>query len=179
MGRPCSICTNDRKREIDAALLIGTPFRDIAQRFGTSVAAAHRHSRHVQRALSAVAQHDPVAYGRTVLAQVRNLSDRAVRILDRAENEGDYRCATAAIREARSCLELVARLEGRIVEHHAHIHQNEEVEDLKRRQKDIAAMPEDLRESLREAAHWLIQYRARKAVSEHTEIIDVEAESVS
>ncbi len=178
MGRPCSVCTNPRRKEIDEALLTGTPYRDIARRFQTSTAAAHRHSRHVQNALAAVASEDPVAYGRTVLAQVRILTERAVRILDRAENEGELRAATGAIREARTCLELVARLEGQIVERHAHIHQDVELRESKRREVEISALPDDLRRSLKDAARWLIMHNGREDGVD-AEVVEADAVSVS
>lgn len=169
MGRPCSVCSHPKLKEIDQSLLIGTPYRDIARRFEISPSAAHRHSKHVQSALTAVAQEDAVAYGRTVLAQVRTLTDRAVRLLDRAEEEGDLRAATGAIREARSCVELVARLEGQIVERHAHIHQEAEVNDFKYRVDEIDEMPAPIRQGLRDGARWLILNRGEEAIEEVAE----------
>jgi hypothetical protein len=95
--------------------------------------------------LEAAAQVDAVACGRTVLAQTRMFTNRAVRLPDRAESEGDPRAATGAIREARGCLEFVARLEGQVIERHAHIHgHHTEDDDMKRRQREIAAMPDKL-----------------------------------
>ena len=43
MPRTCTICRHPQKAEIDEALLAGTPFRNIAKRYGTSSAALVRH----------------------------------------------------------------------------------------------------------------------------------------
>lgn len=43
MPRPCSICRHSDREAIEAALSEATPLRIIAERFGTSVAALHRH----------------------------------------------------------------------------------------------------------------------------------------
>lgn len=43
MPRACSICHHLQRHAIDEALTAGEAFRNIAQRFGTSVTALHRH----------------------------------------------------------------------------------------------------------------------------------------
>jgi len=150
---------------------VGVPFRDIARRFETSPAAAHRHSRHVGRAVAEAAAKDPVAYGRVILSQARHLGDRAVRILDRAEREGGLRAATGAIREARGCLELVARLEGTLVERHAHLHAQVEDREFKRQQAEYWKLPEEQRVALRQAAHDEILYGTTGESVEDAEVV--------
>ena len=49
-----------------------------------------------------------------LLAQVQGLRDRAMGILDKAERADDHRSAIAAIREARSCVELLGKLAGEL-----------------------------------------------------------------
>lgn len=53
-------------------------------------------------------------HGDDLLQQARDLQARALTILDRAEAAGELRAACTAIREARGCLELLARLLGEI-----------------------------------------------------------------
>ena len=91
MPRACSICERRERQQIDQAGLTGASYRDIARRFGASHSAVHRHSQHVSKAIAAAVEEDPAAYGRAVLAQVRNLTERSVRMIDRAESEGDRR----------------------------------------------------------------------------------------
>jgi len=54
--------------------------------------------------------------GNATLTEVRDLKVRALKILGKAERAGDLRTALLGIREARGCLELVFKAEGRIQE---------------------------------------------------------------
>jgi len=47
---------------------------------------------------------------------VQELRDRALRILERAERSQDLQTALRAIREARQCVELLAKLAGELSE---------------------------------------------------------------
>ena len=153
MAQRCTTCTHPQKSEIDRAALAGASYRDIARNFGASHSAVHRHSRHIQKGVAAVSEQDPVAYGRAVLAQARALGDRAIAILDRAEEEGDWRAATGAIREARSCLEFLARLRGEVVDRHAHLHSQVVSEPAP--PIDLTKMPTELLEDMQRVAEWL------------------------
>lgn len=153
MARPCKVCRHPQRDQIDRALLTRGPYREIAKRFGVSPAGLHRHSRHQGRALATVAANDPELYGRAVLSQVRELTSRALQILDRAEQEGDFRAAAGAIREARGCLELVARLEGGIVERHAHVHAHAHDDALRQRLEAVRGLSRGSVEELRSRAY--------------------------
>ena len=54
--------------------------------------------------------------GGGALAEVRSLKAQALEILQKAQDTGDLKTALLGIREARSCLELVFKAEGRIQE---------------------------------------------------------------
>lgn len=49
-----------------------------------------------------------------LLAQVCDLRDKALGILQKAETTNDLRAAVAAIREARGCVELLGKLAGQL-----------------------------------------------------------------
>ncbi len=55
-----------------------------------------------------------MAHADTILAQVQTLRDRALKILDTAEQGNDLRIALGAIREARGCVELLGKLAGEL-----------------------------------------------------------------
>ncbi len=84
-----------------------------------------------------------------LLSQVKDLRERALRVLGAAEEAGDLRAAMGAIREARGCLELLGRVTGELVEKHAHLHavvpQAGPSEEARR---SFEAMPEDERRVL-------------------------------
>ena len=90
-----------------------------------------------------------VAQADDLLSQVKDLRERALRVLGAAEEAGDLRAAMGAIREARGCLELLGRVTGELVEKHAHLHavvpDAGQSEEARRR---FEAMPEDERRVL-------------------------------
>jgi len=61
-----------------------------------------------------VAALERVASGANLLAQVRELTSKTLAILDKAERARDLKAALGAIREARGCLELLAKLLGEL-----------------------------------------------------------------
>lgn len=55
MPRTCTICTHPERSVIDRALVAGEPFRNVAERTGTSATALHRHkAEHLPRLLAKV-----------------------------------------------------------------------------------------------------------------------------
>ncbi len=125
MPRICTVCTHPQKEEINKLLVAGTPSRNIAARFGASASAVFRHKQdHLPTVLVAAAEARGIAHGASLLDQLRGLQARASQILEEAANSGDLRTALMAVREARGCMELIAKATGELVERHAHLHVN-------------------------------------------------------
>lgn len=116
MPRKCTICEHPRVEEINTALLDGVPLRDIAGQFSVSKTALHRHKEHIPAGLVKAQEAQEVARADNLLDQVVELRDRALSILTKAEQAGDLKTALQGIREARGCLELLARLQGELQE---------------------------------------------------------------
>ena len=115
MPRRCTICTHDEREAIDKALVARETFRHIAARFSVSTSALVRHcDDHLPTDLLKAKDAADVANADALLAQVCDLRDKALGVLTKAENTDDLRCAVAAIREARGCVELLAKLAGQI-----------------------------------------------------------------
>jgi len=57
-----------------------------------------------------------VAHADDLLGQVQGLKDKALKLLEAAEKAGDLRTALRGIREARGCMELLAKLLGELDE---------------------------------------------------------------
>jgi transposase-like protein len=113
MPRRCSVCDHPERQKVDEALVTGAPYRSIAKRFALSDSAMYRHkAEHLPARLAKAREAAEVAQADDLLAQVRDLQDRALAILDRAERAGEFRTALSAIREARGNLELLAKLLG-------------------------------------------------------------------
>jgi hypothetical protein len=116
--RSCTVCTHPDRAEIDEALVGGEPVRQLASRYGTvGRMALQRHkAEHLPAKLLMAQAAEEVAQADTLLGQVRDLQERALAILDQAEEAGELRTALGAIREARGNLELLAKLLGELDE---------------------------------------------------------------
>ncbi len=111
----CPVCHDPRLDQIALALLTDGP-KKVAERFGLKLSEISYHRRHLPREIArqreALAQQtDEPA---TVLARVEKLLRTAERIVRDARIERDWAAATGALREARNCLELLARLRGEL-----------------------------------------------------------------
>jgi len=129
MPRTCSVCSHTDRSSVDKALISGESYRDIARRFRVSKDAVARHKdEHLPAALLTAQEAVEATQADSLLGQLRDLLTRADDqyalargIVGKAVAVDDLRAATAAlqagngaIREARSCLELLAELEGEI-----------------------------------------------------------------
>ncbi len=95
----------------------GVPNRRISARYAVSEQAVRRHKAdHLPEHLAKAREAEEVARADDLLSQVRDLQDRALAILDKAEDTGELRTALGAIREARGNLELLAKLLGELDE---------------------------------------------------------------
>jgi hypothetical protein len=115
MTRHCTVCDHSDRDEIDAALVERQPFRNLAGRFRLSSTALHRHAqRHVPATLARAQEAQEVARGDDLLAQVEELKARAMGVLAKAEAAEDLRASVSAIKEARGCVELLAKMMGEL-----------------------------------------------------------------
>ena len=115
MPRTCTICGHQQRVEIDKGLLCKEPLRQLAAQWKVSVAALQRHKAdHITRVLARAAEKDELIQGEALLDQLRDLQRRSLAILDEAEATGKLGTALHAIREARSTLELLAKLLGEL-----------------------------------------------------------------
>ena len=101
MPRPCSICLHPERQAMDQALAAKEPYRNIAERYGTSPPALHRHQqRHAQPPSEAAPPGGWPALGDTArrvhasACQTRDLtrnlrSTREPALLDRIEDVAD------------------------------------------------------------------------------------------
>ncbi len=115
MPRTCTVCRHANRADINKALVARTPFRDIARQHSVSKDALIRHhDDHLPASLLKAQAAREAADADALLAQVVDLRDKALGILEKAEASEDLRAAVSAIREARGCVELLARLAGEL-----------------------------------------------------------------
>jgi hypothetical protein len=110
-GRACSVCSRLDRPEIDAAIVTAESKRGIARRFAVSPDAVERHARaHVGRALVLAAEARKDGEAETLLSKVERLEADARRLGEKAETEGDLRCALVAVRELLDVARLLREL---------------------------------------------------------------------
>jgi hypothetical protein len=98
-------------------LVNGKPFRNIAERFGTSASALTRHkAEHIPAAMAQARSAAEVAQADGLVDQLVRLRADARRIEEKAEETGDLRTALMGIRELVRILELTAKLVGELDE---------------------------------------------------------------
>lgn len=116
-GRPCTICQHPKRDEINS-LLASTDanFAAISRQFaGISEDALKRHKEsHIAASLVNAEGIKEAAEANTLLADIRSLREKATTILEKAEKAGDLKTALLGIREARGCIELLAKVEGQL-----------------------------------------------------------------
>ncbi len=106
MSRTCSICSHAQRADIDAALLAGEPERTIADRFGISKSALHRHRQHIAEAVQA----QQALTAARLLRDLAELQVRALALLTKAEKLDDLRAAAQLIGQARGMIATAAGL---------------------------------------------------------------------
>lgn len=117
MPRQCSACKHELRHEIDKALLAGETFRYVSERFALSTGALFRHKqRHLPPTLLRAQEAQEVARADSLLDQLKQLQQKALTLLNKAETAGDLRTALQGVREARGCLELLAKLQGELAQ---------------------------------------------------------------
>jgi len=116
MPRTCTVCTHPDRAAIDAALVAGEPNRRIAARHAVTEQALRRHQMadHIPARMAKAQEAAEVAQADDLLWDVRTLRSKAYSLLLQAEAAGDIRTALAGVREARGCLELLAKLLGEL-----------------------------------------------------------------
>ncbi len=115
MPRVCTICTHPEKEAINQALVNGEPFRHIATRYGTSTGALQRHKADDLPSIMIKSEEArEVAHADDLVWQIKQLRNKAIGILGKAETAGDLKTALMGVREARACIELLAEMEGEI-----------------------------------------------------------------
>lgn len=116
MPRTCTVCRHADRGAIDRALVAGeASLRDVSHRHGVSKDALFRHrADHIPARLAKAGAVADVAQTDDLLRDVRALRGKAINLLMQAEAAGDIRTALAGVREARGCLELLAKLLGEL-----------------------------------------------------------------
>lgn len=113
MPQTCSICKHPRRHEIEKLLLNGTSLREIVGQFpDTSKSSLNRHKPHITKTLIEAKHAETVSNAEDLLAQVKAYLKKTDGIFQAVHDDGDYRVALLALREAREYLKLLLEAQG-------------------------------------------------------------------
>ncbi len=115
MSRSCTICQHPHREAIESYIVGFSSNLSVSALFGVSESAIRRHKgNHLPAKLVLAEKAAEVAEAGDLLGQVQDLQARTLAILEAAEASREHRTALGAIREARSNLELLAKLLGEL-----------------------------------------------------------------
>jgi hypothetical protein len=132
MPRTCKICNHPERESIERALIAGEPYRNIAERYGTSTTSLYRHGvDHLAAGIACAHEAQTVARAGSLLEELRRGAARTEQlygamevILQRALKAGDLKTALEAIktganvmREERGYLELRGQITHELGQH--------------------------------------------------------------
>ena len=111
----CTICSSPNRAEIEAALVKGTPLRQIEAKYRRAKSSIDRHARQcVPQAIAKAAEAREIKLADVLLEEVEALHSTAKEILHEARMSKDGVLALKAIAQARRNIELAARLTGKL-----------------------------------------------------------------
>jgi hypothetical protein len=115
--RSCTICEHADREAIDRALVGDSSNLSVSSLFAVSEQALRRHkANHLPAKLVMAQAAEEIAQADDLLGQMQDLQARTLAVLEAAESTNQHRTALSAIREARSNLELLAKLLGELDE---------------------------------------------------------------
>lgn len=111
MSQICKTCSNNKRLEIDRALVTGKSKSRIAQEFDVTVDSLSYHeTNHLSHQLVTAYQKREALEGLNLLGEIEDLLARTKRILTKAEKKEQHNLALSAIREARGVYELLSKI---------------------------------------------------------------------
>src|SRR5690349_111763 len=114
----CKACNSPRQDEINAALALSVPLRQLEKRYGISKQALADHKRnHLSPALVKLTKEARLeGSARSIVSQLDDLRAETDRILAAARSAGNIQQALSAIRTHLGVLELIAKITGELDE---------------------------------------------------------------
>lgn len=115
MPRTCSICRHPNLPEIDASLIAGKKFREIARRFSVTTSSLFRHRNMcIRKKLAEARQAEILVSAASLEDQVGEIQRILRRVIVVAEAEEKPSTILTAVRELQRSIELLAKLTGKL-----------------------------------------------------------------
>jgi hypothetical protein len=116
MPRTCSVCKSPDKLPAEDAILRLVPLSRIAQQTKLSIDALQRHKSHMGKSIVRTVPYEAeqALSSVTLLSRVQSLIVEVREIANCAKKNKSWASAISALRELRSCLELLGRMSGEL-----------------------------------------------------------------
>jgi hypothetical protein len=116
MPQVCSVCKSSKRVLVEEMLLRNTSLRKIAEQSGLSLWAVHRHGKHVARIVAKASESKArqASDATSLLTRVEGLLAESRKIAVAAKRDKAWPAAISALKEVRSCCELLAKLRGEL-----------------------------------------------------------------
>jgi hypothetical protein len=117
MPRVCTICTHQQRSDIEAALVGGGTFRNIAKRFSVSATALFRHRKeHLPGQLVEAQKQEDLGKALDVVRQLKAINAACLEVLQSSRKAGKDALSLRAVDRIHRQIELQARLLGELQE---------------------------------------------------------------
>jgi hypothetical protein len=135
MGRMCTVCSHEKRQEIDKALVTGATHREVSERFRLSPSAVYRHkqghlSERLKRAFEsketrqavALVEHraeekaKEIGQALDVVQQLRAINSATLQVLQKARESEKHSLSLQAVDRIHRQIELQAKLLGELQE---------------------------------------------------------------
>jgi len=115
MGRTCTICSHEKRAEIDIDIASGKSYRVISRQFSIGHDSIQRHaSEHIQETIKQTQVAKEEAHGLDVVKQLQIINTITLAILQEARTGKMHTLALSAIDRVQKQIELQAKLLGDI-----------------------------------------------------------------
>ncbi|MDW7730686.1 MAG: hypothetical protein SCJ94_11915 [Bacillota bacterium] len=116
MGELCTVCKHQDLEKINLDLVQGVlSYRDLASKYDLGRMALQRHNeKHLPQLLVKGSEAKKSEMADKLLFEIERLHAKAWELIDQAERDKKFSAAVSAIKEARSSLELQAKLAGEL-----------------------------------------------------------------
>ena len=111
-GPKCSVCNHAQREAIDLAIVGGQEINALERQFCVSRFALRRHREHIIELVARSPEGQKLARADSIIAEIAQLEDLALTVLDNARIAKDGRLILAAIATMKSLLEFRAKIAG-------------------------------------------------------------------
>lgn len=115
ISNKCSVCKHRDLNEINEKLVSGVSPKAMAEQYDLHHMSLYRHKeKHLPKVLVKAQALQERETADQLLARVEAIHEKAWDLVSKAEAKGSFQPAVGALKEARSCLELIGKLLGEL-----------------------------------------------------------------